>query len=123
MPKYSEDENEGTKRSMTVEGFDISDADRAEYEKPGHVVFMGIPDAYRNAARKLEELFHTAGAYIVTDADRAAAGLPMRDHNGLTLEELVVIEAKMMQAMMETLPGRQIFYEVDGKPAVEKVKP
>lgn len=81
------------------------------------------PDAYRNAARKLEELFHTAGAYIVTDADRAAAGLPMRDHNGLTLEELVVIEAKMMQAMMETLPSRRILYEVDGKPVVEKVKP
>lgn len=78
---------------------------------------------YRDAARTLEELFHTTGAYIVTDADRAAAGLPMRDHNGLTLDELAIIERQMIAAMLERPPGYRIFYEADGTPVVEKVKP
>lgn len=93
----------------------------------GHVLHHIGPylakDQVRNIANVLSDLFHTTGAYIVTDADRAAAGLPIRDHNGLTLDELVIIERQLIATMLEKLPGHQIFYEADGKPVVEKVKP
>lgn len=59
--------------------------------------------AYRDVARVLEELFHASGVQIITEADRAAAGLPPRDHNGMTLEEITIIEAKLLRAMMEPM--------------------
>ena len=68
-----------------------------------HVVRPYVRDEgyqFDELAQKLEELFYTAGAYIVTDADRAAAGLTMRDGNGLTLDELHIIEAKTLSAMV-----------------------
>jgi len=68
-----------------------------------HVVRPYVRDEgykFDELAQKLEELFYTNGAYIVTDADRAAAGLPMRDGNGLTLDELHIIEAKTLSAMV-----------------------
>lgn len=70
----------------------------------------------RDVARVLEELFHCAGVQIITEADRAAAGLPPRDHNGMTLEELAVYEARMMEAMLRPL---QMFVKPDGTPVAE----
>lgn len=72
----------------------------------------------RDVARVLEELFHTSGIQIITEADRAAAGLPPRDHNGMTLEELAVYEARMMEAMLQPL---QMMIMPDGRPAAEQV--
>lgn len=66
-----------------------------------HVIEKYIPhESYEGVARDIEDLFLITGAYIVTDADRAAAGLPMRGVDGLTLDELKIIEAKMIQAML-----------------------
>lgn len=79
-------------------------------------------DAYKDAARVLEDLFHAAGTYIVTDADRAAAGCPMRDHNGLTLDELVIIEQALIAAMAKQY-GFRMEVEADGKPHAVKIKP
>lgn len=72
--------------------------------------------ADRDVARVLEELFHCSGVQIITEADRAAAGLPPRDHNGMTLEKLSIYEARMMEVMLRPL---QIFVGPDGSPTVE----
>ncbi len=67
-----------------------------------HVVRPYVRDEgykFDELAQKLEELFYTAGTYIVTDADRAAAGLEMRDGNGLTLAELRVMEERMLEVL------------------------
>jgi hypothetical protein len=55
----------------------------------------------RDVARQLEEFLFTQGADFITEADRLDAGLQPRDHNGLTLEELVIIEARMLIKQME----------------------
>lgn len=57
--------------------------------------------AERDVARVLEELFHASGVQIITEADRAAAGLPPRDHSGMTLEEIGIIETRMREAMLQ----------------------
>lgn len=58
----------------------------------------------RDAARELFEMFYEAGADIITDADRAAAGLLPRDEHGLTREEFQILEAKRIQAMLAPMP-------------------
>ena len=58
----------------------------------------------REASRELFAMFYEAGADIITDADRAAAGLLPRDKHGLTREELQILEAKRIQAMLAPLP-------------------
>lgn len=73
--------------------------------------------ADREVARVLDDLFHCAGVQIITEADRAAAGLPPRDHNGMTLEELAVYEARMREAMLRPL---QMFVRPDGSPIAER---
>lgn len=60
--------------------------------------------AERDVARVLEELFHCSGVQIITEADRAAAGLPPRDHNGMTLEEIEIIETTLRNAMLRPAP-------------------
>lgn len=64
----------------------------------------GEVDGAREASRKLFEMLHEAGAYIVTDLDRSEAGLPHRDHNGLTRDELRIMEAKHIEAMLRPMP-------------------
>jgi len=66
-----------------------------------HILDRHLKDgAHRDVARELEELFYARGAYVVTDAERAQAGLSPRDHHGLTIEELVAIEGRMMEALL-----------------------
>lgn len=60
-------------------------------------------NAMREIARELEELFFCAGVQVITEADRAAAGLDPRDHNGLTLEEIRIMENRLLAAMLEPL--------------------
>lgn len=71
----------------------------------GHALHLLRPylrdDAYRPAARALNDFFDSQGVQLITEADRIAAGLEPRDHNGLTLQELVVIETKLIEAMMQ----------------------
>lgn len=64
----------------------------------------GDEDGLREASAKLFEMIYESGAYIVTDADRAAAGLPMRGPYGLTQQELQIMEAKRIEAMLAPVP-------------------
>lgn len=70
----------------------------------GHVMHYIAPylakDQMRNVANVLEELFFVSGVQIITEAERAEAGLESRDHNGWTTQELRIFEAKMVEAML-----------------------
>ena len=59
---------------------------------------------YRRCAEELFDFFCSQGVQVITDAERAAAGLPLRDENGLTEEELQILENKMLEAMRAPLP-------------------
>lgn len=100
----------------------------------GHVLHQITPyldpnrdKAYRDVARALEELFHCSGVQIITEADRAAAGLPPRDQNGMTLEELVIMEGRLRDAMLAGpapfIASEQVFSGFDEdreiKPGIE----
>jgi hypothetical protein len=54
----------------------------------------GEVDGAREASRELFEALYGAGAYIVTDVDRANAGLAVRGPYGLTAEEMKIMELK-----------------------------
>jgi hypothetical protein len=64
----------------------------------------GEAQGARDASRELFEALYDSGAYIVTDADRAGAGLPMRGPYGLTREELKIMEMKRIEAMLAPTP-------------------
>jgi len=65
-------------------------------------------DRRRRVIRILaEELFDAAwkaGVYLLTDADRAEAGLPERNFSGWTPEELLTLEAKKLEALLRPAP-------------------
>lgn len=65
----------------------------------------GEVDGLREASAKLFEMIYESGAYIVTDADRQAAGLPMRGPYGLTPQELQIMEMKRIEAMLAPMPS------------------
>ena len=58
----------------------------------------------RDASSELFEALYESGAYIVTDSDRTAAGLLPRGPYGFTQEELAIMEAKRVQAMLGPMP-------------------
>lgn len=59
---------------------------------------------HRDASRALMQMFYESGADIITDADRAVAGLPERGPYGVTREELQIMETRRMKAMLEPMP-------------------
>lgn len=69
-----------------------------------HLCRHGEEDGLREASAKLFEMIYESGAYVVTDADRQAAGLPMRGPYGLTQQELQIMEAKRIEAMLAPMP-------------------
>jgi len=81
-----------------------------------HVIEQHLPtndDAYKRniryeITRELENLFYAAGVEVITEADRIAAGCMPRDHNGLTLEEIRILDARYIQAMLEPLKMYQV---------------
>jgi hypothetical protein len=64
----------------------------------------GDVDGAREASRALFKMLYEAGADIVTDLDRSKAGLAPRDHNGLTRDELQIMEMKRIEAMLSPVP-------------------
>jgi len=81
-----------------------------------HVIEKHLPyddknNARRNITRELEELFYATGVDIITEADRIQAGCMPRDHNGLTLEEIKVIDARYLKAMLEPMNLTKILNE------------
>ncbi len=64
-------------------------------------------DGRKNMRRAHEELFESlyeSGAEVITDQDRAEAGLEPRGPLGLTREQLRIIEAKRTMAMLGPMP-------------------
>jgi hypothetical protein len=61
-------------------------------------------EACRDAGHALFDLFYGSGVEVISDADRAAAGLLQRDEQGLTPEELQILEARRMQIMLAPMP-------------------
>lgn len=57
----------------------------------------------RDAVRDLCETFYEVGVEIVTDADRAAAGLEPRGPSGLTRTELHILELRRKEAMLQPI--------------------
>lgn len=64
----------------------------------------GEVDGAREASAALFEMLYEAGADIITDLDRANAGLAPRDHSGMTREELHILEMKRIEAMLAPRP-------------------
>lgn len=58
----------------------------------------------RDASRDLLEALYESGAEIITDADRAVAGLSPRGPYGLTREQLCILDARRTQAMLGPIP-------------------
>lgn len=65
---------------------------------------------FGDVARELNDLFYAAGVDVITEADRIKAGLAPRNHNGLTLEEIAILDARFKLAMMEPLNEHQIVF-------------
>jgi hypothetical protein len=53
----------------------------------------------RRCWEDLTKIFYANGAEVITDADRATAGLKPRDNLGYTLDELHILEAHSTLAM------------------------
>lgn len=63
----------------------------------------GDSRGYQDAGRALQQMFHEAGADIITDADRRVAGLTDRGPSGLTAQELSILENRKLEAMMQPI--------------------
>jgi hypothetical protein len=70
--------------------------------------FLTAEDQRRRVIQIIsEELFYAAwkaGVYILTDADRASAGLPPRGALGWTDAELQTLENRRLEAMLNPMP-------------------
>lgn len=66
-----------------------------------------ITDYENNAPKKcyqdLFEAFWESGVEFITDMDRATAGLPPRNDQGYTTEELHLMEARRLEALVKPL--------------------
>ena len=62
------------------------------------------PRHMRDIYEKIFEVLYLAGAEVITDADRAAAGLEWRDAKGLTPTELRILEDRLTTAMLSPAP-------------------
>jgi hypothetical protein len=78
--------------TMSIVGKHICDCDHSQRNH------------HRDCARELLDLFFDSGAQIITDAERAEAGLPPRDEHGMTEDELQILENHALAAMRATAP-------------------
>ena len=74
-----------------------------------HVIDKHLPyddknNCKRKISKELEELFYASGIEVITEADRINAGLQPRDHNGLTLDEIRILDAIYIKKMLEPFP-------------------
>jgi hypothetical protein len=60
---------------------------------------------HREASRDLFEVLYESGAEVITDADRATAGLSPRGPYGLTEEQLRILDARYTEAMLRPMPS------------------
>jgi len=71
-----------------------------------------IAGEYGSILTELMDLMWCQGAQVVTDADRQQAGLPPRNHHGMTLEELAILERRQIEAMLR--PHEVMFVDLAG---------
>jgi hypothetical protein len=64
----------------------------------------GEVNSHREVSREIFEALYESGAYVVTDADRAIAGLPPRGPYGLTVEQIRILDARHTEAMLRPTP-------------------
>lgn len=62
------------------------------------------PDQFRYVSRALFDALYLEGAEIITEYDRVQAGLSPRNDRGLTREELAVLDARLVHAMLTPMP-------------------
>lgn len=75
--------------------------------------------ARRDAYEALLELFHSEGVDVITDAQRADAGLPPRGPDGYTAEEVLAIEKRRLDVLTGPIYAT---FPPDVFRALEKVK-
>lgn len=61
------------------------------------------PKNSRDIYRALFELLYATGVEVITDADRAAAGLDHRNQKGMTDQELRIMERRIMDTMLRQI--------------------
>lgn len=75
----------------------------------------------KQAYYTLADFFDSQGVQLITEAHRIEAGLPPRDHNGMTLGELKIIEAKMIETMLHPWPSvMKAAHDPRAEPLVKK---
>jgi hypothetical protein len=68
-----------------------------------YICSHGESNGHRRFYDELMKLFWNGGFDVLTDADRAEAGLPIRGRNGWTEDELQAFERYKLEAMMRPL--------------------
>lgn len=63
------------------------------------------PRPHREIYRALFDLLYAIGVEVITDADRAAAGLDHRNQKGMTDQELRIMENRLLEAMLRPMPN------------------
>lgn len=72
--------------------------------------------AYGEVVLELQNLMWSQGVQVITEAERIAAGRPPRNHYGMTLEELAILEQRQIDAMLR--PNEFMDSDVFGVPTV-----
>lgn len=73
-----------------------------------HIVGKHLRDhdkghGFRDCSEEIFGALYESGAEVVTDADRATAGVPRRDPYGMTAEEVRIMEARRIEAMLKPM--------------------
>jgi|ERR1700686_3047773 hypothetical protein len=66
--------------------------------------YRGNPNVRRDLYREIFAALYASGVEVITDADRAAAGLEWRNEKGMTETELRAMEDRLMAALYSTKP-------------------
>lgn len=61
-------------------------------------------DVLRDISYELQEAMEKVGAEIVSDLDRQQYGLPSRGPDGWTMEEIIALEKRRLEAMYAPIP-------------------
>lgn len=88
-------------------------------------MIMNVLDPYLDAKEygevvlELQNLMWSQGVQVITEAERIAAGRPPRNHYGMTLEELAILEQRQIDAMLR--PTEVMMEDHNGIPSVGQI--
>jgi hypothetical protein len=66
--------------------------------------YRGNPHVRRDLYREIFAALYAVGVEVITDADRAAAGLEWRNEKGMTETELRAMDARLTETLYSTKP-------------------